>query len=298
MISIILILLFRVVQNLLNKQCSNGITNNVMFLKFLSIRQFASAALALVLILFTAELTTVARPDPLTLAFALLMAVALAVNTFSGLWALKSGTMVLSSLFGMAGLFIPCIAGVFLFDEPISLVQAAGLVIFIAAACQLIGCSREIYQNFSAKTLVLLLVSMLSNGAVMLAQKMFSFYVPEGNAGVFNFYGFFLSAVLSLVGFLVFWSKAVHQAEAVDVHIPPKVVLYGLALSAAVFVISQASTVAAATIPSVILFPVSDGGGMIICALVSALVYGEKLTKKSVIGLILGFLSLIIINFG
>lgn len=298
MIYIILILLFRVVQNLLNKQCSNSITNNVMFLKFLSIRQFASALLALVLILFTAELTAVAQADPLTLLFALLMAVSLAVNTFSGLWALKSGTMVLSSLFGTAGLFVPCIAGVFLFDERISLMQVVGLVIFIVAAYQLIGCSREIYKKFSAKTLVLLLVSMLSNGAVMLAQKMFSFYVEGGNAGAFNFYGFFLSAVLSLAGFLLFRGRAVHQAKAVETHIPAKIVLFGLGLSAAVFVISQASTVAAATIPSVVLFPVSDGGGMIICALVSAFVYGEKLTKKSVIGLILGFLSLIIINFG
>lgn len=298
MIYIILILLFRVVQNLLNKQCSNSITNNVMFLKFLSIRQFASALLALMLIIFTAELTAVAQADPLTLLFALLMAVSLAVNTFSGLWALKSGTMVLSSLFGTAGLFVPCIAGVFLFDESISFVQVVGLVIFIVAAYQLIGCSRDIYKNFSARTLVLLLVSMLSNGAVMLAQKMFSFYVESGNAGVFNFYGFFLSAVLSLAGFLLFRGRAVHQANAVETHIPAKIVLFGLGLSAAVFVISQASTVAAATIPSVVLFPVSDGGGMIICALVSAFVYGEKLTKKSVIGLILGFLSLIIINFG
>lgn len=298
MIYILIILLLKVVQNLFNKQCSNGITGNVMFLKFLSIRQFASAILGAALVAFTVQGLSALIPDGLTVLFALIMAVSLAVCTFSSLMALKSGTMVLNSLFGMAGLFVPCIAGVFLFGERISLIQVLGLVIFIVAAALLIGCSKEIYKNFSFKTLLLLIVTMLSDGTTMLAQKMFSYYVPGGDAGVFNFYAFFFSGVLSLLLFAVFRGKALVRHEDAPTFIPAKIILYGLALSAAVFVISQVSTVAAATIPSVILFPVSNGGGMIICAIVSAIVFKEKLNTKSVIGLILGTLALIIINFG
>lgn len=297
MIYIVIILLMRVVQHVFNKRSSNEITGNRMFLKFLTIRQLISAIPALILVALSAGGLAQLKADGLTLLLSLMMAVTLALSTFAGIMSMKSGTMVLSSLFSMAGLFVPCIAGVFLFDEKISLLQVGGLAVFIFSAYLLIGCSRKLYSNFSVKTLLLLLLGMLANGTTMLIQKLFAYYVPQGSAGVFNFYGFFFSAALSLVLYTVFSIKKDGLGEK-DARISGKLLLAGVALSVAVFVISQCATVASATIPSVILFPVGDGGGMIICAVVSALMYGEKLTKNAVIGLILGTLSLIIINLG
>lgn len=298
MVYIIIVLLLKVVQSFYNKKSSNGITNHVMFLKYLAFRQFVSALLGFCLVLLASGGLSALKPDGLTVAFASMMAAALAVSTFSSLMAMKSGTMVLSSLFGMAGLFVPCIAGVFLFDEGISLAQVGGLLVFIASAYLLIGCSKQMYRNFSWKTMLLLLVSMLAEGCTMLAQKMFSFYVREGNAAVFNFYAFLFSTGLSLLLFGGFSFSFAKRGEKPDAYIPPRLLLYGLILSAAVLVISQVSTVASETVPAVVLFPLSNGGGLLICAVVSALVYKEKLTVRAVIGLILGALSLLIINFG
>ena len=60
--------------------------------------------------------------------------------------------------------------------------------------------------------------------------------------------------------------------------------------------ISQCSTVAAKTIPSILLFPITNGGGVLIAAVVSAIVYKERLTAKSVLGLTLGVAALVVIN--
>ena len=96
--------------------------------------------------------------------------------------------------------------------------------------------------------------------------------------------------------FLVLKTRSLAKAKETDTHIPKKILLCGLALSAAVFIISQVSTIAAGILPPIILFPLSNGGSMIICAVVSAAVFKEKLNLKSVLGLILGIASLVIIK--
>ena len=44
------------------------------------------------------------------------------------------------------------------------------------------------------------------------------------------------------------------------------------------------------------MFPINDGGATIITALTGAVVFKEKLTARSVAGLVLGIASLIVIN--
>ena len=67
-------------------------------------------------------------------------------------------------------------------------------------------------------------------------------------------------------------------------------------LSVALLIINQLATLAGRVIPSAIMFPINDGGGTIIAALTASVCFGEKLTPRSVAGLALGIVSLIIIN--
>lgn len=295
MLPIVIILILRVIQHLFEKLSSNGIPNTVASLKYISIRQAASSIFALILVSLTTNLATI-RLDFLTALLAGFMAISLAFCTYAGLMALKNGTMVLASLFSMAGVFVPCIASAFLFDEPLEIMQIVGLVVFLYAAYLLIGCSKEIYCKFAMKELGFLILSMISNGCIMLAQKMFTFYVPDGNAGVFNFLAFTLSAIFSLVLFWGVRKQEIKTGNVQETKIQPCIMVYGFVLAATILFISQISTVATANIPSVVLFPVSDGGGMLICAVVSAVVFHEKLSIKSIAGLALGTISLIIIG--
>ena len=295
MLSITIILLLRIVQHLFEKLSSAGIPTPVISLKYITIRQTFSSVFALLLVLFTTEISNI-NLNVLTVLLATLMAGSLALCTYSNLMALKNGTMVLASLFSMAGAFIPCVVSAILFNEPLTKVQIISFLVFLYAACLLVDCSREIYIDFNKKTLLLLLLSMTSNGCIMLSQKMFTFYVSDGNAMVFNFLAFALSAVFSLLLFLLLQKKYPLSSTPQKTHIDPNVIRYGLVLAATILLISQISTTATATIPSVILFPVSDGGGMLICAVVSAVVFKEKITRKSILGLALGTISLVFIS--
>ena len=75
--------------------------------------------------------------------------------------------MVLASLAGSAGLLLPCITGIFMFDEPMSAVQFIGIGLLIFSGWLLIGYSKEQTGSFTMRTMLLLLGSMLSNGMVM-----------------------------------------------------------------------------------------------------------------------------------
>ena len=67
-------------------------------------------------------------------------------------------------------------------------------------------------------------------------------------------------------------------------------------LSTAVFIINQLATLATAIVSPVILFTFINGGSTIIGAVVAALMFKEKFATRSVTGIVLGVLALIIIK--
>ena len=62
-------------------------------------------------------------------------------------------------------------------------------------------------------------------------------------------------------------------------------------------VISLVMTSLAGKVPSVVLFPLFNGSGIILVSLGSILVFKEKLTRKNLAGLFLGVIGLCLVNF-
>lgn len=292
-IYILIILSCRVVQAVFNKRLSNGISNVSMFIGYASFQNAVSAALGLVLILLLGHGFNVNLPTVVISVFA---GLTLFCAGLCSVYAMKSGTVSLDSMFGTAGMLVPILAGIFLFNEPINAFQWFGVALFFAAAWLLIGSSRKIYSTFSLKTLLFLIGSMLSNGGTMLAQQMFTVYVPNGDVTVFSFLSFGVVAVLGGIGSAAI-NKKKHCGEPVQADKSVKnLVICGVALAAAVFVINQFVTLSAAIVPPVVLFTFANGGGTIISALVAALIYNERLSKSAAAGVLLGIISFVIIK--
>lgn len=284
-----IMLLMKFVQSICNKTTSNALKGKQSYLHYGAFQYLVSGVLALVLILFSGSGIKAGFP---TVIISLMSALSLSLCTFCSLAAMKSGTLTLTSLFGSAGLLVPCVAGIFMFKEVMSVMQYFGIFMFLVSAWLLIGASRQMYANFSFKTILLLLGSLLGNGITMLAQKMFAYYVPEGDVSSFSFISFGGLGVILLAAFFI-TSASEHQKPQL---LTKKLMLYGAALATALFVLNQLSTIAANTIPSVILFTVVNGGGTVITAGVAAIFFHEKLTVKSCAGIIIGLAALFVIN--
>lgn len=287
----LIILLLRFPQNLFNKRSSGIVRGAPAYFAYGAYRYLLSGGMALVLLLFAGGFSGVSLK---ALAISAIGAVALGSNLFFGLEALKSGAMVLSSMAGSAGLLLPCVFGIFMFDEPMSLMQLFGILLLIFSGWLLIGYSKKLKGSFTPRTMLLLIGSMLSNGFTMVAQKMFSKYLPDVSVSVFSFLAFGLVGVGMCVGLVPQLTKKEKREEIKK--LPKALWFYGAGLSTILLIINQLATIAAKVIPSAIMFPINDGGATIITALTGAVVFKEKLTARSVAGLALGIASLIVIN--
>ncbi len=285
-----IILLFRVVQALFNKRSSMEVKNIPMLVGYNAYKNAISAALGLGLILFAANGF---RVNWLTVVIASVSGLALFFAGFCSIYAMKSGTVSLNSMFGTAGMIVPVLAGVFLFHKPIAPLQWAGLAVFFLSAWLLIGGSKAVYAGFSGKTLLLLIGSLMANGTTMLAQQMFTAYVPDGDVSVFSFFSFAIIAAGS--GIFYKFLSAGNCEGGTKLNKP--LLVCGVALAVSVFIINQLATLSTRLISPVILFAFINGGGTIISTVVAALVYKEKISKKTAAGILLGITSLLLIKF-
>ncbi len=218
--------------------------------------------------------------------------VSISISSISSLLAMKSASVVLSSLFGTAGLLVPCIAGISLFNQPITLGQWFGMLLLFIASVLLVSSSQKTNGKLTFKTFLLLILYTLFNGTTMLLQTLYKTYVPNGNVSLYSFLQFALPSVILFV--TVFLCKRKECGERLK--ISNKLLGFTVFAAAALFGISQISTVASAEIPVAILFPISDGGGMIISAIVAAVIFKERFTVKSIFGIIIGVTGIIMIK--
>ena len=286
-----IILLMKFVQKLYNKKTSVMIEGAVQYLGYGAYRYILSGAMALAFMLIAGGSGDIGL---MSFAISALGALALTISIYCSLEAMKSGAIILVSLASSAGLLLPCIFGIFMFDEPMSAWQFIGIGLLLASAYLLAGYSKKLTGSFTKKTVLLLLGGMLSNGLIMIAQKMFSKYLPDVSVSVFSFLSFGLAGLAMLILLLPRLINKDGREKLAS--LPTAAWGYGAILSVALLIINQLATLAGRVIPSAIMFPINDGGGTIIAALTASVCFGEKLTPRSVAGLALGIVSLIIIN--
>lgn len=273
-----------------NKRVSGSIGGTREFLQYAAFRNVLCAVLALAMIIISGNGF---RADLLTVLISALSGLCLTASLCLGLLALRSGTVALTSMFGTAGLLIPAIAGIFLFDEPVSAGQWIGIAIFFVAAYLLISSSKRIYTGFSAKTVLLLLGVLMAEGCTMLSQQMFAMYVPDGDVSVFSFFSFGIPSVVICLYLLLSHKKRENEKKS---SLTPTAMRLGVVLAVAVFIINQLATLAASVVSPIVLFTFINGGSTIIGAIVAAVAFKEKLTPRSVLGVLIGVLALIIIK--
>lgn len=215
----------------------------------------------------------------------------LALSSFFGIKALLQGTMALSSVFSSAGLILPCVLGVYFFNEPITPLQAVCIAGVIVSAILLIGSTKKLISGFSSKTILYLIGSLISNGMVMFCQKLFGVLQPDGNVSLFSMMTFLIPAVV-LALIIPFVGKREKSKEK----FPKKLILYATYLAFAVFIIQQFVTLLTPRLSSAILFTVVNGSATVISAIVGAAMYKEKITLQSAAGVALGVISMILIK--
>jgi drug/metabolite transporter (DMT)-like permease len=211
-------------------------------------------------------------------------------------------------MFSVGALCIPCIAGIFFFDEPMSLWQWVGLALFIVAMYFMVSPTKketkDISKKTTVKTIVMLVLTLIAGGGTMVAQKAFAKIVPNGSAAMYSFLTFALNAIMLYACYGVIRlpqkKKIVNVGEGEERKseaLSKLLWICGFILAFAIFVINMLVTELGKSVDSAVLFSVSYAISIIITILVGAIYYKEKITSKCMIGILLCIGALAIINF-
>lgn len=187
-----------------------------------------------------------------------------------------------------AGMLVPCLIGHFLWNEKLGVLAFLGILLTVLSAVFLKGNGKG-KGTFDLRGILCGVLVFLTSGGVMVAQKLMGLYFVGESVSSYNLYSF-------LLAFLLLSPFALNERKKEKGSLK-KTALCAMGSAVSLCVISLVMTSLAGAVPSVILFPIFNGSGIILVSLGSTLVFGEKLTRKNLVGLFLGVLGLCLVNF-
>jgi drug/metabolite transporter (DMT)-like permease len=227
--------------------------------------------------------------DPYTWSLGVSFGVVFVVTIFCYMKAMETGPMSYSSLFFSFGLLVPVVFGTFLWNEKISMTQFFGLALLLITFYLCSGASGNKLQSISSKWAIFCAIAFLGNGSLMTLAKEHQILLPGQQVGSFLIIAFGTSALLSFVLFGLSYFKK--QTVAHLKKLPFVLVVLGAGVTTAFG--NQLAMYLNSRVPSILQFPVINGGVVILSAVASILFFGENLTIKGKIGLGLGIAALV-----
>lgn len=185
-----------------------------------------------------------------------------------------------------AGMILPCVLGHFFWEEALSIYSIVGILLAVASIV-LLKDSKGDKKSFDIVGVIIGLVVFLASGGVMIVQKFMGIYFAGQSVSAYNFYSF-------IVAFLILCFFV--RTKGTSGKNPKSVLLCAAGSAVSLCVISLVMTSLAGRVPSVILFPLFNGLGIISVCIGSVFAFNEKLTPKKIFGLVLGVCGLCLVN--
>lgn len=185
-----------------------------------------------------------------------------------------------------SGMIMPCIIGHFFWSEKLSILSVIGILLTVTSIV-LLKNSKSNGMKFEMMGIVIGIVVFLTSGGVMIAQKLMGLYFAEQSISAYNFYSFIVAFFI-----LCFFAKR----KNADKKSKKNVLIFAVGSAVSLTVMSFVMTELAGSVPSIILFPLFNGLGIICVCVGSVFVFKEKLSIKNVVGLLFGVCGLCLVN--
>lgn len=202
---------------------------------------------------------------------------------------------------------IPMIIAPLLYEgETVSLVQWVGVLCLLVAVVVLSlkpkvssgASTTKIKENNNGKitVIVYVLLLILSYVGAGVSQKLYPTLVGQEYTAYFNLMTFIVVLIcfsLVLISGKIFKKKTLLPENSVQ---SKKLFLYVFIAAVMIYAYQYFSTLAAGMLPSAIFYPLIKGISMLLTVLCDVLIYKQKMTKNTFIGLLFVFTAIILIN--
>lgn len=210
------------------------------------------------------------------------------------LWILvvQRSAFSLLDVFATLGVIVPMLICRICFAEIVRPIQWAGYALLCAAAIIMCSYSMSIKQKkMGVQDYLLLFGFGLTCGLTDLSQKLYLRFCPEISKSVFNFYTFLFAAAGMGLALLILGKDK--KAPPVPLR---KVWHYILIMATALFLVNYLKTSAAEILPAAQVYPLYQGGVLVLASLTAAIFFGEKITLRCVVGIAMTFVAMLMMN--
>ncbi len=215
----------------------------------------------------------------------------LSTSAFIVTWiaCVRKGSYVMLDVFTMLGVGITVALCKVFFHEPIAANQYVGFLLLVASTIIMCSYNSSIKTKLDIKSLIMLILCCFFSGISDFSQKLFIYKAINPNVAAFNFYSYVFSAIFL---FICYSFKKDEYNDGKTKNAVLLIIITAICL----FANSFFKTLAAKSINSAILYPLATGINLILSVMMASFFFKEKATPKCIIGVMIAFISLIIIN--
>ena len=209
--------------------------------------------------------------------------------------AVMSGAFMMVESFALLGVVVPITLCRILFSEQISLQQIVGILILVVAVYIMCTYNASIKGKIEPKAYVLLALCSVCCGAADFSQKLFVKTVEGGSVAVFNFYTYLFAAITLFVAYFII--VLINRNKDVPMRSVIRPIWHHVAFMAVcLFLYSYFKTLAAGYLDAALLYPISQGVGVMLSLLLAHFFFDERINKKCILGMSLAFVAMLLIN--
>lgn len=311
---VLLTLLFLGIKGVCGKKTSTCVQQTGDAFRFNILRMLLCSLIGMVVVLIEGAQDSLVV-DGGMIAICLLAGVCNAMFLIGWILAVRKNSMVTVDVALTLGAILPALLCAILFGEPISLPKMIGFALIIAAAAILAGYNKNTMGNPGVGGILLVVIASVGEGLVSFSQQLYKQYYTEGGllAGevlypksIYNFYIYVFAAAVLILCLIVYdiynhiknptkrWTAETKSALQTLVKPLPYIVVMAISMFAATYF----QTVATGDygMSSQILYPLIKGGSLIIVNMTAMIFFGEKVTRRSILGSAVALMGIVVMN--
>ena len=245
--------------------------------------------------------------SPSALLVCLVSSFCMALFSISWLYAYQSEAYVFLNVFTMLASILTGILGRMIYGDELKPTRIIGFAILLLSVYILSLYNKKLTGKITRRGALTLLLGSLGVALADFCQKIFS-KESFGEASVFTFYTYFLMLIPQILILLILNnSKGTRNPALADKRHNSKGtrnptltdkrhILIFFIMSAALYMNSLTKTLAAKDLPATQMYPTLQGANLIASAILASIFFGEKITKRSVLGIAVAIVAVIFMN--
>ncbi len=261
--------------------------------------QFYNAAVSLTAAVALFAVSGVPEASPFTVMLALLFGLVTLIQQVTNLQALEAGPLSYTTVIISLSTLIPTLSGAAIWDEKISAVQVAGIILMVACFVLSVEFGGE-KKKASFRWLAFCLAAFLCTGFIGVMQKWHQSTPYSGEQDAFLIIAFAFSFISSAAYCAVaaitkkgLMNKDKESGKKKILALVPLIIM--LVSGVCVAANNKLNLHLSGVMESAVFFPTVNGGGLVLTLLASIAIFKEKLSAKQWVGMALGIVSVILL---